>query len=202
MILLNVYSPGMEESQTLKNIFREKAMLSDEEIEQACLHFSVETLGKNQFFLEAGQRCSRIGFLQKGILCTFVYDREGQEVVKYFVEDNQFFTDVESYEKEKPARLNIFALTESRIFYITRSQKQKLQDKIPKSNYVFKSFAADALNRMIQNQHFLHMGTAVDQYKHFMEHHPNLAQNVPLKYIASYLGITQSSLSRIRNQWL
>lgn len=177
-------------------------MLSDEEIEQVCLHFSVETLGKNQYFLEAGQRCSRIGYLDKGILCTLVHDREGNEVVKYFVEDQQFFTDVESYEKEKPARLNIFALTEARIFYITRSQKQKLQEKIPKSNYVFKSFAADALNRMIQNQHFLHVGTAVDQYRHFMEHHPNLARNVPLKYIASYLGITQSSLSRIRNQWM
>jgi len=192
----------MVESNILKKRFRASGTLTDEQVDQALEYFSLETLGKNQFFLEAGQRCSRIGFLDQGILCTFVYDRDGQEVVKYFVEGDQFFTDMESYEKQRPAMLNIMALTESRIFYITRTQKQKLEERLPQCNALFQSFAAHALNRMIQNQHFLHMGTAVDQYKHFMEHHPNLAQNVPLKYIASYLGITQSSLSRIRNQWM
>jgi len=192
----------MEAPDALKMQFRQGKMLTEKQVEESCHHFSLEILGKNQYFLEAGRRCSRIGFLEKGILCTFVMDREGHEIVKYFVEPGQFFTDIESYEKDRPARLNIIALTEARILYITRSQKHQLQQKIPQSNYVFKSFAAEALNRMIQSQHFLHMGTAVDQYKHFIEHHPELAQNVPLKYIASYLGITQSSLSRIRNQWL
>jgi len=190
------------ESDTLKKQFLQSGRFAEDQADEACRHFSLETLGKNQFFLEAGQRCSRIGFLEKGILCTFVMDREGQEVVKYFVEAGQFFTDMQSYAKDRPARLNVLALTEARIFYITRSQKQELQTKIPQSDYVFQSFAAQALNRMILSQHFLHVGTAVDQYKHFIQHYPELAQQVPLKYIASYLGITQSSLSRIRNQWL
>jgi CRP-like cAMP-binding protein len=192
----------MEASDALKKMFLETGRFTEEQGDEVCRHFSLETLGKNQYFLEAGQRCSRIGFLEKGILCTFVLDSEGHEVVKYFVEAGQFFTDMESYTKNRPARLNILALTEARIFYITRSQKQELQQKIPQSDYVFQSFAAQAMNRMIQSQHFLHLGTAVEQYKHFLEYHPELAQQVPLKYIASYLGITQSSLSRIRNQWM
>jgi len=197
-----IQSQAMVEYNILKKRFREAGTLTEEQLDQVMEYFSLETLGKNQFFLEAGKRCSRIGFLDKGILCTFVYDRDGHEVVKHFMEANQFFTDMESYEKQRPAMLNIIALTESRIFYITRTQKQKLEEQIPQCNSIFQSFAAHALNRMIQNQHFLHMGNAEDQYKHFIEHYPNLAQNVPLKYIASYLGITQSSLSRIRNQWL
>ena len=192
----------MEASDALKKMFLETGRFTEEQADEACRHFSLETLGKNQYFLEEGQRCSRIGFLEKGILCTFIRDRVGHEVVKYFVEAGQFFTDIESYEKDRPSRLNILALTEARVFYITRSQKRELQQKISHSDYVFKSFAAEALNRMIQSQHFLHVGTAVDQYKHFTEYYPELAQQVPLKYIASYLGITQSSLSRIRNQWL
>jgi CRP-like cAMP-binding protein len=192
----------MEAPDALRIKFLQTGLFTEEQADEACRHFSLETPGKNQYFLEAGRRCSRIGFLEEGILCTFVMDSEGHEVVKYFVEAGQFFTDMESYTEDRPARLNILALTEARIFYITRSQKQELQHKVPQSDYVFQSFAAQAMNRMIRSQHFLHMGTAVDQYKHFIEHYPELAQNVPLKYIASYLGITQSSLSRIRNQWM
>ena len=120
------------ESDTLKKQFLQSGRFAEDQADEACRHFSLETLGKNQFFLEAGQRCSRIGFLEKGILCTFVMDREGQEVVKYFVEAGQFFTDMQSYAKDRPARLNILALTEARIFYITRSQTRTSNKNTPK----------------------------------------------------------------------
>jgi hypothetical protein len=64
--------------------------------------------------------------------------------------------------------------------------------------YLLQKFAADAFNQLVRNRNFLQFGDAEEQYQHFLKHHPNLAQNVPLKFIASCLGITQSSLSRIR----
>lgn len=175
-------------------------VLTDKEIEQICSSFEKENLSKNHFFLESGKRCTKIGFLCRGILCSFIYNTEGYEVVKHFLEPHQFFTDLESYEKNQPAMLNIVAVTDSVILSIQKQENNKLQAQIPKWEYVQGLFASQALNRMIQMQNFLHFGSASDKYQHFVKNYPNLARHVPLKYIASYLGITQSSLSRLRRE--
>jgi len=175
-------------------------ILSDIEIEQICSCFETENIHKNQYFLESEKRCSKIGFLCDGIICSFIYNFEGTEVVKHFLEPYQFFTDMESYEKNQPAKLNIIAVTESTILSISKTNNDNLQDRIPKWEHVQGLFASQALNNMIQMQNFLHFGSASDKYQHFVKNYPNLARHVPLKYIASYLGITQSSLSRLRKE--
>jgi len=175
-------------------------ILSDIEIEKICSSFETEIISKNHYFLESGKRCKKIGFLCSGILCSFIYNSEGSEVVKHFLEPYQFFTDMESYEKGQPAKLNIIAVKESIILYINKQENNKLQTQIPSWKHAQSLFASQALNRMIQMQNFLHFGSSADQYQHFVENHPNLARHVPLKYIASYLGITQSSLSRLRKE--
>jgi len=190
----------MQALESLSTTLKKVNILSDTEVEQITAFFEIENISKNQFFLEAGKRCNEIGFLCKGILCSFIYDSEGNEVVKHFLEPYQFFTDLESYEKAQPAKLNIIAVTESIILSINKQHNHKLQAAIPKWEYVQGLFASQALNRMIQMQNFLHFGTATEKYQHLVKNHPNLARHIPLKYIASYLGITQSSLSRLRRE--
>jgi hypothetical protein len=114
------------------------------------------------------------------------------------VEPHQFFTDIDSYEKGKLAALNLQAVMDTKIFFITKQDNKAIQLEIPLWDFVLKQFAADALNQMIKNQNFLHFGDAEYQYRYLLTHKPHIVQNAPLKYIASYLGITQSSLSRIR----
>lgn len=175
-------------------------ILSDDDISQICSYFKTETIRKNHYYLESGKRCSKIGFLCSGIICSFINNSEGYEVVKHFLEPYQFFTDLESYEKAKQAKLNLIAITESTILSINKQDSDKLQDEIPKWEHVLSLFASQSLNKMIQMQNFLHFGSTTDKYQHFVKNYPNLARNVPLKYIASYLGITQSSLSRLRRE--
>jgi CRP-like cAMP-binding protein len=191
----------MKTCTSLQEIVKRSKILETEQAEWILEHFQVENLKKNQFCLETGNRSSRIGFLESGILCSFIYNKEGEEVVKHFVEAGQFFTDIDSYEKGIPTNLNIQAVVNSRVLYISKTDNQKINAELPQWGYLLKQFAAEALNLMIRNRNFLQFGSAVEQYQHFLKHHPNLAQNVPLKYIASYLGITQSSLSRIRREW-
>ena len=186
--------------ESLGKIIRDADVLNDEQVNWILQHFQLLTLKKNDFFLEAGKRSKRIGFLNEGILCSFIYSKEGEEVVKHFIEPYQFFTDIDSYEQSIPAKLNIQAVFNSQVFYITKTDNQKISAELPQWGYLLKKFAADALNQMVRNRNFLQFGDAEEQYRHFLKHHPNLAQNVPLKFIASYLGITQSSLSRIRRQ--
>ncbi len=190
----------METFASLKEIIERSNILEKEQVKWILEHFQDENLKKNQFCLEAGNRSSRIRFLESGILCSFIYNKEGEEVVKHFVEPGQFFTDIDSYEKGIPTKLNIQAVVNSRVFSISKTDNEKINKELPQWGYLLKQFAAEALNLMIRNRNFLQFGSAVEQYQHFLKHHPNLAQNVPLKYIASYLGITQSSLSRIRRE--
>ena len=186
--------------EAISKQLKEVKILSDHEIEQICSAFEIETIRKNKYFLEAGQRCSKIGFLFSGILCSFIYDTEGSEIVKHFLEPYQFFTDLDSYENAKPACLNIISITESTILSIKKQDNNDLQHEIPKWEHVQGLFASRALNNMIQMRNFLNFGSATEKYRYFVKNYPNLARNVPLKYIASYLGITQSSLSRLRRE--
>ena len=190
----------MDDCNPLAIQIRRTKLLSEDEIAGICNHFKNETIPKNRFFIESGNRCSRVGYLVSGIMCSFIISEKGEEVVKYFIEPDQFFTDLESYERLEPAMLNIKAVTDSRILYITREENQKLQSQYSKWGQVLGIFASTALNKMIQTKNFLHFGTAKDKYRHFVRNHPNLARQVPLKYIASYLGITHSSLSRLRRE--
>lgn len=142
----------MNDYEALAIKIRQTDLLSEEEIEVICNHFYTKIIPKNEFFIESGNRCSHIGFLLSGILCSFIYSEEGEEVVKYFVEPDQFFTDLESYEHSHPAKLNIQSVIDSKILYISKGDNQDLQSQIPAWGHVLSIFSSSALNKMIQTQ--------------------------------------------------
>jgi CRP-like cAMP-binding protein len=184
----------------LSETLQQAQKLSPTEAEAIAQSFEFKELPKNGYFQESGKRCSKIGFLTSGILRSYIDDQKGNEIVKHFIEPKQFFTDLESYEKATRAHLNIQAVVNASILFITKEKNEQLAAELPSWNFLLKSFSADALRNMIQTQNFLHFGSALEKYRYFLSHHPNLAQQVPLRDIASYLGITQSSLSRIRRE--
>jgi len=192
----------MDTTKVFKEQLKQLDILSDADVNLIRSYFTPQKLKQNEFFLKTGERCSKLGFLESGIMRTFVYDLEGEEVVKYFIDENILFTDIECYENSTLAKLNIQAITDCQILIITKRDNELLQSQLPQWDSIQKQFATTALAKMINKQNFLRIGSAVDQYKYFTEHFPNLAQNVPLKHIASYLGITQSSLSRLRKEWI
>jgi hypothetical protein len=103
----------MELFELFSKYVKQSRILSDKEIEEIYSCFETEHITKNQFFLQAGNRCSKIGFLYSGILCSFMYNTEGDEVVKHFLEPHQFLTDLESFEKAQLTRLNMVTVTDA-----------------------------------------------------------------------------------------
>lgn len=188
----------MNQAISLSETIKEPNLLSAQQIEDVCKHFSIVKLSRNEFFLEQGKRCSKIGFLSSGIICSYIFDSEGEIKVKHFVEPGLFFTDLDAYEKAGAASLNLQAVVDSTVYFISREKYAQLSQRMPQWQNTMNYFASKALKEMIMTQNFLHFGEAIDKYRHFVQQHPNLARQVPLKYIAAYLGITQSSLSRIR----
>ncbi len=190
----------MNSTTALSNYLSREGSLSNDEIEIICSNFKPEALGKEEPLLMAGNKFKKIVFVAEGILRAFVIDPKGEEVVKNFVEPGCFFADIESLEKNQNALINVSAVTECKILTLSKPDSDELVKHFPKWEYIVKVGAMQAMNDMIRKQEFLRIGDSAEQYRYFVKHFSLLARQVPLKYIASYLRITQSSLSRIRRQ--
>lgn len=184
----------------LTNIFKLNSDLTDQEIEEATAHFKLLILGNGDDFLKEGKNSTRIGFVTQGIFRIFVSDNSGNEVIKYFAKENQFVTDLESFNYNKPATDNIQAITYCELMVISKTELETLKIKIPKFQFAMKAISEMALLNKIKDQSFLRLGSATEKYQEFIKHHADIALRVPLQYIAAYLGVTPQSLSRIRRQ--
>lgn len=187
-----------------KTIFAEyiskHSSLKYEEVELICSYFQQEFLTKETRLVIAGGKYKKIVFVVEGILRLFVIDHNGEEVIKNFIEPDCFFADIECLDKNQNSLINVSAVTDCVILTLSKSDADNLVKVLPQWEYLLKVGALNAMSDMIKKQEFLHIGDSAEQYQHFVKHFPLLARQVPLKYIASYLRITQSSLSRIRRQ--
>lgn len=185
---------------TLAIWMKERTALQPGEIDTICSFFEPEIVTQEELLLKEGDRYRKVVFVVKGILRVFVIDSGGEEIVKNFIEAGQFFSVIESFYDNAPAPINVSAVTDCQLLTLQKPDADRLVKILPQWEILMKEGAMHAMNDMIRKQNFLKSGTAAEQYRHFVEHYPSLAKQVPLKYIASYLRITQSSLSRIRKQ--
>jgi len=190
----------MNPTDILKQYLKENASFSLEAIETIGTFFQSRTLSKEEPLFTKGSRFPHIIFVAEGILRSFIYDDRGEEIVKTFISENEFFAELDSFEKGLPCAFNVSAITPCELLTLSRSAAQTLTEKVPGWEFAMKNEAMKAMNAMIRKQEFLNTGEATDKYRHFVNHFPGLAREIPLKHIAAYLQITQSSLSRIRKQ--
>jgi CRP-like cAMP-binding protein len=190
----------MNSIDILAAYFRRNSDLKDDETDMICSYFREESLAREENLFMAGDRYKKIAFVAKGILRVYVTDNDGEEIVKNFVEDGNFISDSESFDKNSPSVLNVSAVTDCVLLTLSKPDAEILADRMPQWSYLMKMGAMQAMNDMIRKQNFLRIGNSIDKYNYFVKNFPVLAQQVPLKYIASSLSITQSSLSRIRKQ--
>ncbi|NJK97715.1 MAG: Crp/Fnr family transcriptional regulator [Bacteroidales bacterium] len=173
---------------------------SPEEIERACSAFEVEHIASEAELFRNGERYAKVVFVVSGVLRVYIVDDSGEEIVKNFVAENDFFADMDSFDKNLPSNLNVSAVTDCTLLTHSKATSERMKSQFPNWDYSIKTAALEATTQMITKQNFLRIGDSSDRYRHFVEKFPYLAQRVPLKYVASYLRITQSSLSRIRKQ--
>lgn len=190
----------MDSLTVLATHLRNEPSLSPDEVALICSYFEPLELEKEEPLFVAGQKFSKLVFIAEGILRIFIIDSAGNEVVKSFLEANDFFEDLDSIDHGNPSVLNISAVTHSNLLILTKAGSEELINKLPKWDYLSKKGAMDAMRTALRQQEFLRLGDSTSQYQYFVQNFPNLAKHVPLKYIASYLHITQSSLSRVRRQ--
>lgn len=184
----------------LTNYLKENSSFKPGEIETICSFFKSQSLAKEEPLFQKGSRFSKIVFVAEGILRSFIYDEDGEEIVKTFISPHEFFAEIGSFENETPCAFHVKAITSSKLLTLSKADSERLAKQIPGWEMAMKNETVKAMNTMIRKQEFLSLGDAADKYRHFIRHFPEVAKQIPLKHIASYLQITQSSLSRIRRQ--
>jgi CRP-like cAMP-binding protein len=178
--------------------FQSHLPLSPQKAEILAEKFQYKEIAKNDFLLKEGKIPNETYFLLDGYIRSYTLDTEGAEVTTMLYGNSSFATDFVSFFKRQATKENLQALTDCRLWYLTYEEVQVNFHTIPEfrewgrslllSNY---SVLKDRMLAMIQL-------TAEQRYLNLIASQPEIFQNVPLKMIASYLGITDTSLSRIR----
>jgi CRP-like cAMP-binding protein len=146
----------------------------------------------------AGNICSFIGFLEKGVLRSYIL-KEGDEFTVDFFLPGSFVSSYTSFLTRKPANTSIQALTDSLIYCLSYENYTKLLDSSPQW-YLLAKFISDSLfMKKCRREKSLLMDSAADRYSLLIKTYPQIEQLVTQYHIASYLGIQPESLSRIKS---
>ncbi len=164
-------------------------------------YFNNIPLAKGQYFARQKRYCDKLAFVESGYLRVFieVHDRE---VTQWISSPGYFVTDLSSFIFQTDGRWNIQALTDCALRVITKPQHEALCETLPAWRNVYNLFVAKCFT-MLEDRIFnhLHMDTE-ERFHHLMQTQPELFNAVPLHYLASMLGMTPETLSRLRKkQW-
>lgn len=155
------------------------------------------TVRKNKDLQPIGHTCKTIYFINKGIARIY-YFKDGIDVTENFFFENSIIARVESLFTGKPSRKAIQVLEDAEITGINANLLFKLYDSFPEIERLFRKIFEAAYVETVHRIEGIQFHTAEERYKALLQEAPDILKRVPLKYVASYLGITQVSLSRIR----
>jgi CRP-like cAMP-binding protein len=175
--------------------------LTPEEYERVESFFSYKKFRKKQYILQEGDVCRHETFILKGCARMYHVGEDGQEHVTLFGIEGWWVGDLHSSVNDKPSIINIDCLEECEVLQITMQSLDKLYAEVPAMERFFRLLLQNAY---ISFQHrILVMLTrpAAERYKDFLERYPKIEERIPDHQVASYLGITPQSLSRIRSQF-
>lgn len=170
--------------------------------EGAIIHSAFEetSLKRKKDLLVAGEVCNYIYFITKGCLRSYYIDDKGSECIYQIRMDNNWISDLESFFSKKPSKHYIEALEETHLIRISADNLEELYKKVPALERYFRILFQKAYLNSLERLNQTMWESAVDRYNNMLKEHPTMFQRVPLVHIASYLGITPESLSRIRKQ--
>lgn len=155
-------------------------------------------LKKDEFYLQAGQVSKRFGLVTEGIMRVSYFNNKAEEITKYFIDENNIVVDLESFDNEIPSIAYVQAMTDCKIITFSKTDWQELLDTIIGWDAIVRKIVSKALLQKVDRISSIIAQDGTTSYLTFLKKYPNMANRIPLSYLASYLGITQSSLSRIR----
>lgn len=153
---------------------------------------------KDEFYWEAGNTVKQIGFLTDGVIRVFYYNNKGEEITRYFIDENHLILSGNTVDEIYTPSEYLSAITDCTLVVFTRKDWKDIMDTIIGWDDIVQKIITKHHSEKITRRSELVSQDATERYLDFIQKFPTFVNRIPLSYIASYLGVTQSSLSRIR----
>lgn len=184
----------------IQQFFQSFNLFSKNEIDHLLTFFKERTLAKNDFFVKENERCKEIAFIQSGIFRSYYTSNEGKDNTYCFRFPNDLMASYSSFISDKPSIENLQAISEATLLVIKKEKIQELVSENPKWSEFLRMIAEQEYLELEKRFFQLQQNDAAQRYTFLIENQPDYIQKIPLQYLASYLGITQRHLSRIRKE--
>lgn len=171
--------------------------LTDDEFRFVMSHFTARTLKKHQYLVQAGDPAPNDHFVVKGLLRSFYIDDLGKTHILQFAMEDWWISDPEAYHNKMNATLNIDCLEDTRVYFISIDNREKLCADLKKMEYFFMKKTTAGYIALQKRILSLMSQKAEERFAQFFQLYPTLLQRVPKALIASYLGVTRETLSRM-----
>jgi len=183
-----------------KNYLKSISPITDEEFEKTSIMFRTLNLQKGEFFVQADKTCRQIGFILKGMMRIFYVNEKDDEITSCFCSTGSFTTSYKSFILQEPSSQSIQALEDTVLLVINYDDLQLLYTQHPVWQLIGRTVSE---HEYILLEHYvsgLNSESAKAKYLRFMKEYPDVNKKVQVEYIASFLGITRRTLSRIRKE--
>lgn len=182
--------------QKLIDYIEQYVKLDEDAVAGLYKYAEIDKFQKNEYILEAGQRCNRLWFLKKGMVRKFHY-HQGNEVTSWIHTENEIFTSLESYSRQSPTDEYLQACEYTEVISISKTNSEKLvqhpQILLFINHMMEKEFVKLDINTREFNQK-----DAKGKYEYLKQIAPEMIKRAKLGHIASIMGVTQETLSRVR----
>lgn len=176
--------------------FESIGILSDSLKAHLATVIKLKKISKKDYLLKAGHVCRNICFVEKGLLRCFYHIREETEVSSSFMKEGDVIISIESFFGQKESYESIQALEDCTLHYINYPEIQYIYRNFPEFNFIGRVLTEKYYIRWAQQLHGMRMQPPAERYKWLMQNNPELILRVTSKYLASYLGISEVTLSR------
>ncbi len=180
----------------LKDYIQSSIFADENELELFLSRFEERTIKKGKFILRQGQLCTNYFFIKAGVLRIY-FDANGKQVTGWIALEGEFFTELSSLKNQQPTHFNIQALTDTHLLFISNANMESLYKQFPRWQQFGRHVWETAFLRIVDGILSFQTLTAEERYLKLMNQ-TDLLQNVSLKDLSSFLGITPTSLSRLR----
>ncbi len=184
--------------QELEKYIKSHGKIGQKELQEITACFKPLKTDRNEMLCNIGQTCKYFYFINKGCLRMYEVDNKGNEVTGYFALEDSIMSAITSFVLQKPSRDSLVSHEASELLAIYRDDFFKLVDTVPEFANVYHKFMEFAfIHSQMRIYSFLGM-EGIDKLKWVIEHEPKLLTRISSKAVASYLGMTNSTLSKLR----
>jgi len=172
--------------------------LNSDELDDILSCFDKEIYPKNTMLINQGEISRRLYFVENGMGRSYYLKKDGKEITQWFFGSGKFMASADSFFQQTPSLYYLETLEKSVIHSITKEKLDQLFSKYHQMEQLGRLVSIEMLNKVVNKLNAIQFQTAKERYQYMLEEFPNISTHVPLGHIASYLGMTQETLSRIR----